>query len=153
MELSERILGGFYKRDAIHTKSVQRIGKGTVRVTYQFPSYHRTVEDMGHVGMSQMNEALVEGLYCAIGYAIESGDVQGKMDIASYTRRMAQALFMSQNISFRKMLKPGEEAQLTIEVVGIQEKMRGKYYAVTLRVQGFMRGEVECWLSKDEVVF
>ncbi len=153
MELSEQILGSFYKPEVIHTKSVERIGKGKVKVMYAFPDYHRTIVDMGHVGMSQMNEGLVEGLYCAIGYAIEEGHLNVEANIQSFIRRMAEALFMKQNISFRKMLKPQEQATLIITVTEqVQEKIRGQYYAVVSHIDGFMRGEVECWLPKKESV-
>jgi hypothetical protein len=151
MSLSEQILGSFYKPEAIHTKSVEKIGKGTIKVRYNFSPYERTINDMGHVGMSQMNEALVEGLYCAIGYAIEDGDIQTTLDIGSYIRRMTDALFVRENLSFRTLLKPGENAELTIEIVGVREEMRGRYYGVTAKVtDGFIRGEAECWLNKNE---
>ncbi len=147
MELSEKILGSFYKPEVIHTKAVQKIGKGEITVTYIFPPYQRTLQNMDHVSMTQMNEGLLEGLYSAIGYAIEAGEISAAMDLATYIRSMAQALFMKEEISYRKMLKAGEEAELQIKVVNVQQKMRGKYIAVTLTVEGFMRGEVECWLA------
>lgn len=149
MELSDRILGSLYKPEVIHTKAVERIDTKKVKVTYVFPPYQRTLKDMGHVGMSQMNEGLVEGLYCAIGYAIEHGDIQTTADIESYIRSMAKALFIRQDISFRTMLKAGDRAELFIEVAEVREAMRGKFHSVVSKITGFMRGEVECWLPKE----
>ncbi|PIR48813.1 hypothetical protein COU80_03930 [Candidatus Peregrinibacteria bacterium CG10_big_fil_rev_8_21_14_0_10_55_24] len=139
-------LEGLYREDKVHTRSVELLDDGRCRVHFIFAPYDRTVEPMGHVGMSQMHEALVEGLYCSIGHAIQSGSVETPIDFQTFLRTRLQALFMRENVQFRKMLRPQEEATLTFAVREVQTKMRGAYYAVTCVVEGFLRGEVECWL-------
>lgn len=146
--LAKDILSSFYKEERIHTQTVVPLGGGAVAVTFRFPPYERTRSDMGHVGMSQMHEALVEGLYCAIGYAIDRQEFPIPFDIRAYIRRMAEALFVRESFTFRRMLRAGEEATLTLRVE--EATMRRRYYAVLVTVDGFMRGEVECWLQADD---
>lgn len=151
MKLSERILGSLYKPECILTKAVEKTGKGEVKVTYVFPPYHRTLEDLGHIGMSQIQEGIIEGLYCAVGYAIDSGDIETTVSIEKYIRNLAHAIFRHENITFQKMLTAGEEAELIFHINDVQQKLRGDYYIVTLDIQGFLRGEVKCLMKKDVV--
>jgi hypothetical protein len=49
------------------------------------------------------------------------------------------------------MLKANEPAELTFKVINVEEKkIRGAFYSVTVQIDGFMRGEVECLLEKPE---
>ena len=149
--LAKAILGSGYKEEKIHTHSIVPLGNATVEATFVFPPYDRSLRDLDHVGVSQMHEALVEGLYCAVGYALERGEITLPFDLQTFIQTKMQAsLFMREQLSFRKLIKPGEEARLTLTVTAIQEKMHGKYISVTVSIQGFMRGEAECWLRKTE---
>lgn len=150
MEHIKEVLGSFYKPEVVHTQKVEKIAPRSVKATYVFPEYHRTQQSMGHIGVSQMTEGLVEGLYCVIAQAIEDNELDTPVDIATYIRRMADALFMRQELSYRKLLEPGEEAELTFEILKTKEELRGKYFSVTVAVKGFIRGEVDCWLPKEE---
>lgn len=148
--LAADILGSYYKSEHIHTQNVVPLNDGKIELTFQFPPYERTVADQGHVGMSQMHEALVEGLYCTIGYAIERQHVPAPITLQTFIRRMAEALFMRESLSFRKMLKAGESATLTMKIGEAKEVLRQRYYSVTVHIDGFMRGEAECWLPIEQ---
>jgi len=60
-------------------------------------------------------------------------------------------IYFRENFSFRKILKANKPAELTFKVVNVEEKrLRRQFYAATVQIGGFMRGEVECLLEKPE---
>jgi len=150
-ELINEVLGGFYQPERIHTTHVEPRTNLICDVTFEFPPYERTVQDMGHAGMSQMHEGLVEGLYCVIGNAIRKGAIQKPISFQAFLARRKDALFVRESLTFRRQLREKEPATLTLSITDVQRKMRGKYYAVIVAVQGFLRGEVECWLKNTEM--
>lgn len=89
-------------------------------------------------------------MLCTVGHAIKTGEVESPIDFQSFLRKRLSTLFMREDIQFRKLLKPNENATLTLTVTDVQRKLRNKYYAVTVTVEGFMRGEVEGWLPINE---
>lgn len=68
-----------------------------------------------------------------------------------HTRKVVPMSDAKYEITFvRKLLKANVEAKLIFEITGVQKKLRGQYHAVTITVDGFIRGEVECWLKTEE---
>jgi acyl dehydratase len=101
--------------------------------------------------MLQMHEAVLEGLYCCIGQAIKTRTIDMPINFETYQKKKLEAIYFRENLTFRKMLKPNEPAELTFEIIGVTEKkIRRTFYSVTIRINGFMRGEVECLFEKPE---
>jgi len=65
-QIVQKILGDLYKPEKILTQKVEQIGPGIIKVAFVFPPYERTIQPLDHVSMSQMHEAILEGLYCSI---------------------------------------------------------------------------------------
>lgn len=144
-------LGDLYKPEKILAQKVEQIGDGEINVTFVFPPYDRTIEPLDHVSMSQMHEAVLDGLYCSIGQAIKTGAIDTPIDFQMFQAKKLDSIYFRENFSFRKMLKANEPAELTFKVVNVEEKkLRKTFYSVTVEVDGFMRGEVECLLEKPE---
>ena len=144
-------LGDFYKPEKILAQKVEQIGDGKFKVTFVFPPYERTLKPLDHVSMSQMHEAVLEGLYCSIGQAIKNRAIDTPIDFQSFQTNKPNAIYFRENFSFRKMLEANEPAELTFEVVNVEEKKISKiFYSITVKINGFMRGEVECLLEKPE---
>lgn len=145
----KEILGDLYKSEKILARKVEELETGGVAVTFVFPTYERTIAALDHVSMSQMHEAVLEGLYCAIGTAIKKGEGTLPIDFATFQANKLNAIFYQEKFSFHTMLKANEPAQLTFKVSYVGEKKaRREYYSVIVTVDGFMRGEVECLLVK-----
>ena len=147
------ILGDLYKAEKIFAQKVEHLGAGEIKVTFVFPQYERTVEPLDHVSMSQMHEAILEGLYCCIGEAIKSGAMETPIEFESFQANKSRAIYFEEKFSFRKMLKANEPAELKFKVINVEEKRLLKsFYAVTVKIDGFMRGEVTCLLEKTDKI-
>lgn len=147
----QETLGDYYKPEKILAQTVEQISEGEYKITFVFPPYERTIEPMDHVSMLQMHEAVLEGLFCSIGQAIKNGGFETPIDYEQFQGYKENAIYFRENFSFRKMLKPNEPANLTFKIVKVEEKKLGKaFYSVTVKIDGFMRGEVECLLEKPE---
>ncbi len=149
--LIQEILGTLYKLEKILAQKVEEIGIGEIKVTFVFPPYERTIHPLDHVSMSQMHEAVLDGLYCSIGHAIKSNAINIPIDYQMFQAKKLDSIYFRENFSFRRMLKANEPAELTFKVVSVEEKkIRKAFYSVIVKVDGFMRGEVECLLEKLE---
>jgi hypothetical protein len=147
----QEILGDLYKPEKILAQKVEQISDGKISVTFLFPPYERTIQPLEHVSMSQMHEAVLDGLYCTIGQAIKTRAIDTPIDFQMFQARRLDSIYFRENFSFRKMLKVNEPAELTFEVVHVEEKrLRKKFYSIVIRIDGFLRGEVECLLEKPE---
>ncbi|MEX2029149.1 MAG: hypothetical protein WD963_01560 [Candidatus Paceibacterota bacterium] len=147
----EETLGDLYKSEKILAQKIDEIGRGEIKVTFVFPPYERTIKPLDHVSMSQMHEAVLEGLYCSIGQAIKTRAIDTPIDFQMFQEKKLDSIYFRENFSFRKMLKANEPAELTFKVVNVEEKkIRKTFYSVTVQIDGFMQGEVECLLEKPE---
>jgi len=147
----QETLGDLYKPEKILAQKVEQIGVGEIKVTFVFPPYERTIQPLDHVSMSQMHEAVLDGLYCSIGQAIKSRAIDTPIDFQMFQAKKLDSIYFRENFSFRRMLKSNEPAELTFKVVSVEEKkIRKTFYSVMVEVDGFMRGEVECLLEKPE---
>lgn len=144
------ILEHFYKKDKILTQNFVEIEKNIFEATFIFPPYDRTPETvgekMGHVSMVQMNAALLEALGCAVGLLLQKG-YPFPFSLQEFLDEAAFALFRRQNIIYRKQVEVGESAKLRIEIAKVIDVK--KFYKIITKVDGFIKGEVEClWVSK-----
>ena len=147
----QETLGDLYKPEKILAQTVEQLGDGEFKVSFVFPPYERTIQPLDHVSMSQMHEAVLDGLYCSIGQAIKNRAIDTPIDFQTFQANKLDSIYFHENFSFRKMLKANEPAELTFKIVNVEEKkMRKTFYSVTVQVDGFMRGEVECLLEKPE---
>lgn len=147
----QEILGDLYKPDKILAQKVENTGLGEVKITFVFPPYERTLQPLDHVSMSQMHEALLDGLYCSIGQAIKDGTISKPIDFETFQKRKLDSIFYRESLTFRKMLTANEPSELTFKIIKVEEKKLVRLFsAVTVQIDGFMRGEVECLLEKPE---
>lgn len=144
------ILGTYYKPEKILAQAIEKVSANKYKISYFFPTYERTINPQGHVSMSQMHEAIMEGLYCSIGEAIREGTLNIGIDMETFLKKRSEAIYFREEFSFRQMLKENEPAELTFEIIKVEEKtLVKKFYSITIRVSGFIRGEVECLLVKE----
>ena len=147
----QETLSDLYKPEKILAQKVEQIGVGEIKVTFVFPPYERTIQPLDHVSMSQMHEAVLDGLLCSIGQAIKNRAIDTSIDFQMFQAKKSDSIYYRENFSFRRMLKSNEPAELTFKVVSVEEKkIRKTFYSVMVEVDGFMRGEVECLLEKPE---
>jgi hypothetical protein len=143
----QEILGDLYKPEKILTQSIA-FNNESVKITYSFPPYERTIQSMNHVSMSQMHEAILEGLYCTIGLAIKNRTIT-VIDFQTFLEKRLDTIYYRENFFFRKMLKANNPADLIFSITDVSEKkLRKTFYSVTIQVSGFIRGETECLLEK-----
>jgi hypothetical protein len=109
----EEILGDLYKPEKILAQKVEKVGVGEIKVTFVFPPYERTIQPLDHISMSQMHEAVLEGLYCSIGQVIKDHDIDTPIDFQMFQAKKLDTIYFRENFSFRKMLKANEPAELT----------------------------------------
>ncbi len=147
----QEILGDLYKQEKILAQKVEQIGDNKFKVTFEFPPYDRTIEPLNHVSMSQMHEAILDGALCSIGQALKNKSVETDLGYQEFMNRRQDTIYYHENFSFRKMLKANEPAELTFQIVSVEEKkLRRTFYSVTIKIIGFMRGEIEALLEKAE---
>jgi len=144
-------LGNLYKQEKILAQKVEQISEGEFKITFKFPPYERTIQPLDHVSMSQMHEAVLDGLYCSIGQAIKNQAIDTPIDFQTFQENKLDSIYFRENFSFRRMLKANEPAELTFRVIKVEEKkIRKTFYSITVQIDGFMRGEIECLLEKPE---
>ncbi len=147
----QEILGDLYRKDKILTQRIEDVGNKKIKVIFRFPAYNRTINKLDHVSMSQMHEAVLEGLYIVVGQAIKNNVTESLIDFQTFQKRKLDMIYFRENFSFRRMLKPDEEAELFFEISEVKEKRLIRYfYSVIVKINGFIKGEVECLLEKDE---
>jgi len=147
----QETLGDLYRPEKILAQKVEQLGDKEFKITFVFPPYERTIKPLDHVSMSQMHEAVLDGLYCSIGQSIKNRAIDTPIDFKTFQANKLDSIYFRENFSFRKMLKANEPAELKFKVVNVEKKKIQKtFYAVTVQINGFMRGEVECLLEKPE---
>lgn len=147
----QEILGDLYKSKKILAQKVEQISADEYKIEFVFPPYERSLQIPDHVSMAQMHEAILDGLFCSIGLAIKNRAIDTLIDFQTFKNKLYNAIYFRENFSFRKMLKVNEPAELTFKVANVEEKtIRKTFYAITVKVDGFMRGEVECLLERPE---
>src|SRR3989339_339872 len=104
----QETLGDLYKPEKILAQKVEQIGVGEIKVTFVFPPYERTIQPLDHVSMSQMHEAVLDGLYCSIGQAIKSRAIDTPIDFQMFQAKKLDSIYFRENFSFRRMLKSNE---------------------------------------------
>ena len=144
-------LGDLYKPEKILAQKVEQVGDNEFKVIFEFPPYDRTIETLNHVSMSQMHEAILDGALCSIGQVLKNQSIDTDLSYQEFMDRRQDTIYYRENFFFRKMLKANEPAELTFQIVNVEEKkLRRTFYSVTIKVDGFMRGEIEALLEKDE---
>ncbi len=146
----EEFLCDIYKPEKIFAQKIEQKNEGEVSVTFVFPEYERTIRPIDHVSMAQMHEAVMEGLYCAIGHAIRNKYIDAPINYNHFQENKMNSIYFRENFSFRRMLKANEPSELTFKIIKVEEKkIRRSFYSITVQVKGFIKGEVECLLEKE----
>lgn len=149
----EEALIGFYKPEHILARSVQTIKPGNVTISFLFPKYERTEDAMGHVSGVQMNAALLEGLYIAVVASIKDGSFPiDSLTVDRFRQHRGDFILFKQEIRFRKMLQENQCGELSIQVGELGDvKLLRDFKRLTFRVEGFLKGKVECLLPQKQV--
>ncbi len=143
-ELIGEILGGLYKPEEILSQDLSIIDHEKYQVTFVFPLYERTVEQLYHVSNVQIAAAKTEGLYLAIGCAIKEGLVEGMETYEDFINNRPSYLLYKENITYRKMLEFNKPYALTFSIneIGLK-KIRKTFKSVKIKISGFLSGEIE----------
>lgn len=146
--LITEVLESLYKPGKILAQQVEELKPRQCRITFVFPPYDRTIKAVEHISAVQMHEAILEGLLCTIGTTIQNGFLP-EIDFSTFLKRRLETLFIRENLTFRRMIKPNEEVELTFTITQVGEKQFSKtYHSVVVSIAGFLQGEIECCLEK-----
>ena len=141
----DAILKPFYRPDRILAQKVEQIDGKNCKVTFKFPAYGKTIQQLDHVSVVQMQEAVVEGLYIAIGLAVKNNPTLSNLTFEEFEKRLGDVLYVQDEASYRQKLPPESEATLTFKV--LDPRLKGGLTAVTVEVDGFTRRKVTCFLT------
>lgn len=148
--LIKDVLGDFYHNDTLLLRSIKQESNNKFMAMYIFDTYQKTIDALSHVSMLQMHEALLEGLYCCIGKVIKDKVFPVQLNYETFLRKRDEAIYYRENLTFKKMLNPGDTACLKFLVKAVSEKKSIRdYYSIIVSVKGFVRGETECLLEKE----
>ncbi len=148
-DILEIALGGLFREESILTRSLRSLAGGVVEVSFIFPDYERTVDDLGHVSANQINEAIVEGMNCSIAQAIAEGRFPLPVDLQWYRAHWSDWIVSRQFVEYRKMIQPAQVARLQFSILGVELKsFKREFYRLTMGLNGFLRGEVD-WLIES----
>ncbi|MCB0347011.1 MAG: hypothetical protein KDD66_17965 [Bdellovibrionales bacterium] len=146
----EYALGGLFKDNCILAREVKTLRDGVFEVSFIFPKYQRTVDALGHVSANQINEAIIEGMNCAIAQAIADGMFPLGVNLEWYREHWADWIVSRQFVEYRKMLDPFRPVSLSYSLLAVEHKVfRREFYRVTMGLDGFVRGEVD-WLIETK---
>lgn len=140
------VLSSHYKAEKIHTCHVETVDEHTIRSTFVFPEYDRTVESLGHVSMAQMHEGLMEGLYACVQHTFETGALNTDIDRSNFVQNAMHSIYKYESIEFVEMLQSEEAATLSICLKSVEESNSARFKKATFEVDGFMKGTVVCLL-------
>ncbi len=72
------------------------------------------------------------------------------MSYQEFMDRRQDLIYSRENFIFRKMLKANEPAELIFKISDVEEKiLRRNFYSITVKVDGFIKGEFEVLLEKN----
>ena len=137
-----KVLRTFYHPDALMTTGAVSHGFGRVTVYFCFPTYARSIQDMGHVSSIQITAAVIEGGYCALEDALGSNLLPAPATSEWFYDSLSKWLALRLNILFRKAQNAGEPTSLDFRVldIGIQ-RLRRRQLSATIEFDGFCSGE------------
>jgi hypothetical protein len=154
-ELWQPALQGFYKDDKILTQKVQVEDNGTLKVTFKFGSYDRTISSMGHVSAVQLNAALIEGLFIVAYREILSGQTGTTITSDNFIQRRDAAIFEQQPALLKpnpltgRLAREGEDAFLNLRLTTVKRLVRLQILKMSVLSSGFLEGEAKCILPED----
>ena len=140
-------LGGHYKESRFLAKGFERVGD-LYCTSFVFPLYDKVIpgEELDHVSANQINEAIIEAILCAMVGSILDGSFDYDVDIDWYTQQRPNWVTFQQNITYRKLLVPGEEATLRVgNLTTSHRRLRRRFLSFSTSVEGFVSGDSE-WL-------
>ncbi|MFA5747519.1 MAG: hypothetical protein WC872_00225 [Candidatus Absconditabacterales bacterium] len=149
------ILGSLYKTDIIYAKSVEILDKNKFKITFKFPKFEGVIDiaAIDHVSVVQMQAAINQSLYCGIGLSIRQQGIQSPISYEKFLHLRKHSLYRHDERTFRKFLKPGENAYLILEIETIIKK--GNMYSINTKFikdkDCFMDGVVECILQEKYI--
>ena len=139
-------LMGLYKEDRIFACAFERHNINDYSVSFVFPRFTKTVIEMDHISANQINEAILEAVYCAFYAGISEGAFEPHINHDWYYRVMYDWIIFSQTVTYRKMLVEGKAS--VMRVFGLKlgsRKLNKRFISLTGELDGYVSGEFE-WL-------
>lgn len=136
------VLRAIYKPDALFLQKalVQRARR--YKFSFVFPEYELLTEKLEHVSGIQMHLALFQAFYATVFIAITEKHI-GK-DLPFNLNSAFSAAIIRQNVDFKKMLKPGEMAEIEVVLTMHGKITIGKTHPFfRINFNGFVTGEAE----------
>lgn len=144
------ILKDIYHQDTLLTTKVEKIDNRTFEIHFVFPKYLKTVAELKHVSMLQMQEAILEGLTCCGGWVLRENIFSVNFDYDSFKKEGANILLYKENITFKKLLQFNEPAFLEFHFNSVEEiQIKRNFYSFKIGLKGFIVGELECLIEKN----
>jgi hypothetical protein len=138
----QEILGWFYKPESILSKNVQILWDWKMEVSFIFPEYLRTINPLEHVSANQINEAVMEGSYLIIGWAIKRA-LFNDISFDDFLQNRAIALYRSLDIKYKKQVKSWVICSLTFSLWEVKN-VKWKFSTIEVQFAGFAE-----WTSKS----
>ena len=139
-------LKNLYKNDRILARSVERLDANSCAVSFVFPAYDKTIEDMGHVSVVQINEAILEAIFCALYLRVSEETLHPDASGDWYLSSMLEWIAFSQNVTYRKMICDGQNSSIIVSGLSLGEKkIRKQFLSLTGELSGYVSGDFE-WL-------
>jgi galactitol-specific phosphotransferase system IIC component len=150
-DLIEVVLFSFYKKEVVHLKMATK-KESSVDIEYNFEfifkEYTRTLENLGHVSMAQIHEAIMEAMYIIAADFIKNS-TEKIFTIDDFKIKMKNAIYYKEEITFKKMLDQDTPVQLGASIIKFGEKKsKNNFYIMKVSFSGFIKGEVTCLLPK-----
>lgn len=142
-ELARKILWGLYHQEQIITKAINP-GWDSIEVVFQFPEYKKTKDDLWHVSINQIQEAITEWLYCAIWYNIKQWNID-LLDFESFQNNRQEFIYRADRKKIVRM--PKWEDVLKFKILETSKKKdlkANEYLSVIVKYSGFAYWETEC---------
>lgn len=143
------ILGWLYEEEYLFSKSIELLKDNKYKVMFSFPEYKLVKWWLTHVSAAQMQIAIFQWLFCAIGLYIKNIS-DSPISFETYVKNRSNALYRRDTRTFTKQLHFHENAYLIFSIENITKK--GNLYSITCKIhrspETFMHWEVECVLEE-----
>lgn len=149
------IIWTLYKDDQILARKVEVLGENVFKIEFVFPEYNLWKVIPDHVSIVQMQFALVQGLFTAIGFAIKQNGIDSPISYETYILNRPNTLYRRDERTMRRKIKFDERSYLIFKVNPIIKKGTTIYSIMIDIVKDkdtFLDGRVECVLQ-DQYLF
>lgn len=148
-----------YREDLLLARNVEILWHNLFKIEFVFPTYNMIKwelnEENNHVSIIQMQLAIVQWLFTAIGMTIKQNWISSPMSYETYLLNRGNVLYRRDQRTMRKKLKFNEKSSLIFKVNPIIKKWWTIYSIMIDLIKdkdSFLDGRVEC-VMQDEYLF